>query len=468
MAGSGVLRFRWTTALAWLAAGAALLPLAPGVEDRLEVSARIPGSESAAVDRLLAERFESPFARGAILVLSGVPAPDDTEGRAVLDRVAQALAERPEVEGVLSYRDQQDAYFLGSGGRGTFLVVGLDAPDGRVDRLLPGLRGASAALQAELRARHPQATLRWTGEAAINYDLWRSSADDTHRAERRTLPITFALLLFAFGSVAAALVTVASGALAVGLALGLVALAARLWPLSILAVNVVSMIGLALGIDYALLTVSRFREARGRRRAGGSRGRCGAARGRHGGPFRPDGGRRLPRAPPLAPRRAALGRPRRVAGGRRLRSRGGDAAAGDARLARAAPRARPPSNAGGRRWGSLARLEPVRLRPTVDRPARGRLAAASAGGAGRTPQPARPARRLAAAVDRVGTGDRRPARDGARGGRRVAAGGDRAAGDDDRPRARGLGRAAPPRGAPGGRSPGGPRAVSPRGRRGPR
>ena len=280
MGGSLALRFRWAVALAWLAAAAVLLPLAPGVEDTLEMSARILGSESAAVDRLLVERFESPFARSAILVLSGVPAPDGPGGRAVLDRVAQALAERPEVKGVFSYRDQRDAYFLGSGGRGTFVVVGLAAPDGRVDRLLPGLRAASAALQAELRALHPQATLRWTGEAALNYDLWSSSADATHRAERRTLPITFALLLVAFGSVVAALLTAASGALAVGLALGLVALAARHWPLSILAVNVVSMIGLALGIDYALLTVSRFREARG---AGAAPAEAAAAAARHAG-----------------------------------------------------------------------------------------------------------------------------------------------------------------------------------------
>ena len=95
MAGNGALRFRWTSALAWLAAGAALLPLAPGVEDRLEMSARILGSESVAVDRLLVERFESPFARSAILVVAGVPAPDGPEGRAVLDRVARALAVEP-------------------------------------------------------------------------------------------------------------------------------------------------------------------------------------------------------------------------------------------------------------------------------------------------------------------------------------------------------------------------------------
>jgi RND superfamily putative drug exporter len=263
----------------WLAAAAVLLPLAPGVEDRLEVSARIVGSESAAVDRLLAERFESPFSRSAILVLAGVPAPDRREGRTVLDRVTRALAERSEVTGTFSYRDREDAYFVGAGG-GTFVAVGLEAGAGRVDRLLPGLRRFTTDLQAELRAAHPEATLLWTGQAALNYDLWRSSSDDTHRAERRTLPLTLALLLFAFGSVAAALLTVASGALAVGLALGLVAVAAGHWHLSILAVNVASMIGLAVGIDYALLTVSRFREAR---RGGASPGEAAAGAAWHAG-----------------------------------------------------------------------------------------------------------------------------------------------------------------------------------------
>lgn len=272
-------RARAAIALAWLAAAAALLPLAPDVEDRLEVSARILGSESAEVDRLLVERFESPFSRSALLVLAGVPTPDRPEGRAVLDRVVRGLAGRPEVTGTFSYRDQADALFVGAGG-GTFVVVGLDAGDGRVDRLLPGLRRATAGLQAELRAAHPRATLRWTGQAALNYDLWRSSADETHRAERRTLPLTLALVLFAFGSVAAAVLTVASGAFAVGLALGGVAFAAGHLSLSILAVNVASMIGLALGIDYALLTVSRFREARGR---GASPGEAAAGAARHAG-----------------------------------------------------------------------------------------------------------------------------------------------------------------------------------------
>jgi RND superfamily putative drug exporter len=226
------------------------------------VSARILGSESAETERLLAEGFESPFTRSAVLVLSGLPAPDRPGGRAVLERVVEGLAARPEVTATTSHLDRADGSFLGTGGEGTFVVVGLQAAGERVDRLQPGLRQATAAMEAELRPAHPRAALLWTGQAALNHDIWRSSAEATHRAERRTLPLTLALLLFAFGSATAALLTAASGALAVGLAMGLVALAAARFPLSILAVNVASMIGLALGIDYALLTVTRFREAR--------------------------------------------------------------------------------------------------------------------------------------------------------------------------------------------------------------
>ena len=60
--------------------------------------------------------------------------------------------------------------------------------------------------------------------------------------------------------------------------MGLVALASGVWPLSILVVNVVSMLGLALGIDYALLTVTRFREARAAGSSSGAAAREAARR----------------------------------------------------------------------------------------------------------------------------------------------------------------------------------------------
>ena len=282
-------RARWLVPLAWLAAALVLLPHARRAEEGLDVAARILGSESARVERLLDERFESPFARSAVLVLRGVPGPDTPEGESALRAVVDAMAGRPGVTGTFSHLDQPEPFFLGEDGRGTFLVVGLAAPEGRVERLLPGLRKATTRLRTRLGATWPDVTLRWTGEAAINHDVWRTSAEEAHSAEWRALPVTLVLLLVAFGSLVAASLPVAAGALAVALTMGLVALLSGVWPLSILVVNVASMLGLALGIDYALLTVTRFREARAggdspaaaarvaARRAGGTVALSGAA-----------------------------------------------------------------------------------------------------------------------------------------------------------------------------------------------
>ena len=252
-------RRRAAVVLAWIAAAAALLPQALRAPERMRVSSGIPGSESAAVGEALEHRLASPFATSALLVMTGLPAPDRPEGRAIL---AEAVAELRTARGVrqtLSYVDYADPLLVGRGG--TIVVLGLDPGVERVDRLVPALREATARLEARLRQRAPGIALRLTGEGPINYDIWRTSADDTAHAERRTLPLTLVLLAIAFGAVAAALLPVVSGALAVSLSLGVLSLVALRMPVAILALNVVSMVGLALGIDYALLSVSRFRES---------------------------------------------------------------------------------------------------------------------------------------------------------------------------------------------------------------
>jgi putative drug exporter of the RND superfamily len=256
-----VVRHRKAITFVWLVAAAALLPHARDVENRLEVSARILDSESGAVEELLAARFASPFARSAILVVSGVPTPDTPPGREVLGQIVSGIWTASGVTRTFSYLDLPDPYFCGQHGSGTFVVVGLRAEGSAVDRLIAPLRERTEALARALRGRHPAINLRWTGEDAINFDLWRTSTDEARAAEARTLPLTLVLLLAAFGTVAAALLTVLAGVLAVSLTFGAAALLSARWPLSILIVNVVSMLGLALGIDYALLTVSRFRES---------------------------------------------------------------------------------------------------------------------------------------------------------------------------------------------------------------
>jgi RND superfamily putative drug exporter len=75
------------------------------------------------------------------------------------------------------------------------------------------------------------------------------------------IPGTLVLLLVAFGSLMAALIPLAIGQLAIATTLAITGFLAQRWHLSILVQNLATMLGLGLGIDYALLMISRFREA---------------------------------------------------------------------------------------------------------------------------------------------------------------------------------------------------------------
>jgi RND superfamily putative drug exporter len=276
----GLVRQRGWIAVVWLVAAALCLPQARHVADVLDVGAHIAGSESAAVERLLAGPLASSYAHYGVLVMSGVPAPDTPSGAAALQRIVWPLWDAPQVAGVFSYLDYADTLFVSPNGRGTFLLVGFAADSGTPDRFVPPLRKLTQALADSLRAEYPSVTLRWTGETALNVDLRRASSLDVGSAERRALPLTALFLLYAFGALMAALLPVLAGALAIAITLGAAVFVAQVWPLSILLQSVVAMLGLGIGIDYALLMVSRFREGLA---AGDSSERAAEAAARHAG-----------------------------------------------------------------------------------------------------------------------------------------------------------------------------------------
>ncbi len=255
-----IVRHRGRIAVGWGVIAVALVPFARDADARLEVGgARIARTESQWVEQTLAMDFGSPFATYALLVVADVPSPSDSAGREVLAAIRSALAESPLVERTISYLDSSDSMFVGA--HGTFIVVGLRPNAPRSDEVVLQLRAVTGPLEHRLRERYPRATLLWTGNAALNYDVRLTSASDAASAERRVLPLVLLLLVIVFGSVVAALLPVTIGALAILLSLGAAVLINAYWPLAILLRNIVSMLGLGVGVDYALLTVSRFREA---------------------------------------------------------------------------------------------------------------------------------------------------------------------------------------------------------------
>jgi RND superfamily putative drug exporter len=99
-----------------------------------------------------------------------------------------------------------------------------------------------------------------TGVATLSRAIEDESISATERAELIALPVLLIVLLLVFRSPIAAGVPLAFGALAVLSSRGLLAILTSFFDVSALALTVCSMLGLALGVDYALLMVSRFRE----------------------------------------------------------------------------------------------------------------------------------------------------------------------------------------------------------------
>ncbi len=252
-----VLRRRWLLAF-WVIVASVLVPLAAGSSARLEIGgAEARESESVWVDRALKQQFGSPFARNAVLVLEGID-PQDSAGRVAMRDIEATLLEDENVLRVVSYINAPDSVFLSP--RGTFILVGVSDKTPSDDEMVTQLRSITARLQPELERTHPAGRMWWTGAAAFNYDIRLASGRDAAAAERRVLPVTLIALFIIFGSVLAALLPIAVGGLAIALSLGAAFVISGYWPLVILLQNIVSMLGLGLGVDYALLIVTRFRE----------------------------------------------------------------------------------------------------------------------------------------------------------------------------------------------------------------
>lgn len=99
-----------------------------------------------------------------------------------------------------------------------------------------------------------------TGGSVINEDMSVASQKDLIRAELIGVPIALVILIFAFGGLVAASIPLIIGFVTVLCSMGVLYFTGHTLNLSIFLLNVVPMIGLALGIDFALLLVNRFRE----------------------------------------------------------------------------------------------------------------------------------------------------------------------------------------------------------------
>jgi putative drug exporter of the RND superfamily len=261
--GSVVVRHPWWVLSAWF------LAIALGAwgahrlgQVTLGVEGGVPGSPSRRANEALRTQFTNPFIDPLVVAVSapGLKV-DQAPYFPWLQQATHTLSALADVRKVASYADEREPRLRSADGHVTMLLVGLRAGDitGR-QRGVVAVRAALAPLAAALTRADPKARVAVTGGAAADLDINTWSAQGGNHAEKRALPLTLAILLIAFGTVIAASLPFLTGLSTTTVSLGLAFVLAQLMPVSNLLGNVVTMIGLAIGIDYSLLTVTHYRE----------------------------------------------------------------------------------------------------------------------------------------------------------------------------------------------------------------
>jgi uncharacterized membrane protein YdfJ with MMPL/SSD domain len=223
----------------------------------------LPGSESQRGTALLKRYLpETQRSTEIILVRSSTRTVDDPEFRRTVDQLYDKVHGSKGVVSVVDYYRQPESALVSSDKHATGLRVEMtgSASDSEenvgpiVDYVqsLSGKNGIDVFITGHNTNERDQGTL---------------SQDDLRNGELFLgAPAALVILVLVFGALVAAFLPLLLSLLSIGVALGLVAVLGQFFDLSIFTVNILTGMGLALGIDYSLFVLSRYREERARGR----------------------------------------------------------------------------------------------------------------------------------------------------------------------------------------------------------
>ncbi|MFD9871534.1 MMPL family transporter [Streptomyces niveus] len=173
----------------------------------------------------------------------------DERGRSITD----GLKNDATVSNVVSYWDTRSPRLISENGGEALIalhVKGDETERGeRAERLIDRYTGERDGVE-----------VRAGGESAVSIDVSAQVSGDLAVAEAIAVPVTLLLLVLAFGSLVAATLPLVIGLIAIVGTFALLFVLGSVTEVSVFAINLTTALGLGLGIDYALLLVSRFRE----------------------------------------------------------------------------------------------------------------------------------------------------------------------------------------------------------------
>lgn len=259
--GDLIVKFRALILFAWAIAAVISWPRAARVQEGLQVEGqRLRLSESQIATEQILEAFPQPVGDFFAVTVTGPFPVDSPPTKRIIESISEAASQLPFITRVVSYLTVQDSTLVSEDRRVTFLLATVEPrEDFSSTNVVPEFREAIHSAVA----RTPQSDeyeVLVTGRPALDYDVRTVSKEDARSGERKALPFSAMVLVLAFGTLVAALLPLVVGVLAIVCSLAAIETISAFYPTSVFVLTIVSMVGLAVGIDYSLLIVTRFRE----------------------------------------------------------------------------------------------------------------------------------------------------------------------------------------------------------------
>jgi putative drug exporter of the RND superfamily len=252
-------RHKWLAILAWLL----FLFIANNVggsmsTKHLTISEQHDG-QSAAANRVLEQAgFERPAAEQVLVQVPSRENVLDRDGRAAIRDAVSAVTATGRVYDVRSPLSPGNAGQVSRDGRSAVVLFAIKGKAEKADKQVAPLRGAVHGVAA----RHPNLRVEEFGSASATKELNDTIGKDFSNAESISIPLTFGILLIAFGALMAALMPLVLAITSVIAAAGWLTVASHVVHVDSSAGTVLLLIGLAVGVDYSLFYIRRAREER--------------------------------------------------------------------------------------------------------------------------------------------------------------------------------------------------------------
>ncbi|TML66586.1 MAG: hypothetical protein E6G13_13095 [Actinobacteria bacterium] len=245
----------WKTAVAvWVAFVVVAIGVGTAMgTHKLSLSEQASGEAARAEQLLSGAGFKTP-ASEAVLVRSGTQTVSDPAFRSTVHGVLAKLRTMPQLTNLRTglageFSKDRHAQLIEFDMRGK-----MDTADKRVQPILDAVAG--------LQKANPGFTVAQFGMASATHELNNTISKDFQKAEKLSVPVTFIILLFAFGAFVAAGVPVLLAFSAVLASVGLSAIASHVFHASDATSSVILLMGMAVGVDYSLFYLKREREER--------------------------------------------------------------------------------------------------------------------------------------------------------------------------------------------------------------